>query len=214
MLENIPLFSDLAGAELARLEAMTVRRQISRQSLLMSEGERADALYFILQGCVKIFLSDENGKEVILAQLRGGEYFGEMALIDEQPRSASVMTVEDSELCTLSKQAFQQCLEQYPEIARQIMRGLVLRLRDADRKISSLALLDVYGRIAQLLLEMAQPEGKLLVIPQRLSQQDIANRIGASREMVGKIMKDLSQAGHIRVDGKRLIVYPTLTPRP
>lgn len=212
MLDQIPLFSALPKDAITRLEAHTRRRQVPKNTLLMSDGETAEAMYLVLSGAVKVFLSDADGKEVILARLATGDYVGEMALIDEQPRSASVMSVEDSELCVLSKNGFQQCLAEHPDIARHIMRGLVQRLRDADRKISSLALLDVYGRIAQLLLELGQPEDGLLIIKEKLSQQEIANRIGASREMVSKIMKDLAQSGHIAVESKRIIVYPGLRP--
>lgn len=214
MLDQIPLFAALPTEALARLETLTRQRQVARNTLLMNAGEPAEAMYLIISGAVKVFLSDEDGKEVTLALLETGDYVGEMALIDEQPRSASVITTEDSTLCSLSKSAFNKCLAEHPEIARYLMRELVQRLRDADRKISSLALLDVYGRIAQLLLELATREGNLLVVAERLSQQEIANRIGASREMVSKIMKDLAQRGHIHVEKKRIIIYPSLMPRP
>lgn len=214
MLDQIPLFAGLPAEALARLEGHTRQRNIARNTLLMTAGEPAEAMYLIISGTVKVFLSDVDGKEVTLALLSKGDYVGEMALIDEQPRSASVITTEDAVLCSLSKSGFNKCLAEHPEIARYLMRGLIQRLRDADRKISSLALLDVYGRIAQLLLELAQKEGNLLVVPDRLSQQEIANRIGASREMVSKIMKDLAQCGHIHVEKKRIIIYPSLTPRP
>ena len=214
MLDQIPLFASLPPEALARLEGHTRQRQVARNTLLMTAGEPAEAVYLILNGTVKVFLSDADGKEVTLALLTTGDYVGEMALIDEQPRSASVMTTEDSTLCSLSKSGFNKCLADHPEIARHLMRELIQRLRDADRKISSLALLDVYGRIAQLLLELAVKEGNLQVVQERLSQQEIANRIGASREMVSKIMKDLAQCGHIHVEKKRIIIYPSLTPRP
>ena len=214
MLEHIPLFENLSEEGIRQLEEQTRKKTAAKNAILMLAGGAADAVYIILSGSVKIFLSDEDGKEVILAQLGPGDYFGEMALIDDQPRSASVITQEPSEFLTLSKSAFQNCLQEHPELARAIMKGLVQRLRDADRKISSLALMDVYGRIAQLLLELAHPEGKLLIVPEKLSQQEIANRIGASREMVGKILKDLSQSGHICIESKRIVIYPSLTPRP
>ena len=214
MLEQIPLFATLPPDALSHLERHTRRQRYARETFLMGVGERADAMYLILSGSVKVFLSDADGKEVRLALLSAGDYAGEMALIDGQPRSASVVTAEESELCVLSKDGFNQCLAEHPDIARHVMVALVQRLRGADRKISSLALLDVYGRIAQLLLELGQPEGNLKVIGERLSQQEIANRVGASREMVSKIMKDLAQSGHIAVEKKRIVIYPSLMPRP
>jgi CRP/FNR family transcriptional regulator, cyclic AMP receptor protein len=210
MLNRIPLFEHLPAEALAQLESHTRKLNISKGHLLIQAGARADALYLILSGALRVYLSDSEGKEVVLAQLEAGEHVGEMALIDEQPRSASVVAASDAELCVLSKQAFNQVLQQHPELARLIMVELVQRLREADRKISSLALMDVYGRVAQLLLELAAPEGKLLIIHDKPSQQDMANRVGASREMVSKIMKDLALSGHIHVESKRIVIYPSL----
>ncbi len=214
MLEQIPLFANLPPDALLHLERHTRCKRYPRETFLMAVGEQAEAMYLILSGSVKVFLSDADGKEVRLALLSAGDYVGEMALIDGLPRSASVATTEESELCILSKDGFNQCMVEHPDIARHLMTAMVQRLRGADRKISSLALLNVYGRIAQLLLELGQSEGEVRVIDERLSQQEIANRVGASREMVSKIMKDLAQSGHIHVEKRRIVVFPSLMTRP
>ena len=132
------------------------------------------------------------------------EYFGEMGLIDDSPRSASVITVEACELLVLSKRDFKKCLSENFEMAMTVMRGLVKRLRDADRKIGSLALMDVYGRVARVLLEMSEMLNGQHVVTRKVAKQDIAKMIGASREMVSRVMKDLQLGGYIDVRGNSI----------
>jgi CRP/FNR family cyclic AMP-dependent transcriptional regulator len=144
-------------------------------------------------------ISDDEGREVILAILGPNEFFGEMGLIDDHPRSASVVAIEPCELLTLSKRDFKKCLQDNFEMAMTVMRGLVKRLREADQKIGSLALMDVYGRVARLLLEMSEIVDGQKVVTKKLAKQDIAKMIGASREMVSRVMKDLQAAGSIEV---------------
>jgi CRP/FNR family cyclic AMP-dependent transcriptional regulator len=142
-------------------------------------------------------MSDSEGKEVILTILGPGEFFGEMGLIDDEPRSATVMTIEPCELLSIAKRDFKKCLAENSEMAMAVMRSLVKRLREADRKIGSLALLDVYGRVARLLLDMSENVDGEKVVTKRLPKQDIAKMIGASREMVSRVMKDLQTGGSI-----------------
>jgi CRP/FNR family cyclic AMP-dependent transcriptional regulator len=166
----------------------------------------------VLSGKVKVFLSDEEGKEVTLNLQGDGEYFGELAILDDAPRSASVMTTEDTKLAVLSKAAFEKCMEQHSTIALTVMRGLARRLRELTENVRSLALMDVYGRVARLLLEMSEEEGGKKIIKQRLTQRDIASMVGASREMVSRILRDLSIGGYISIENKIITLNERLPP--
>src|SRR5574343_1931397 len=155
VLRSLPLFSGLDEVELEKLSKVSGRRRVERGAFVVRAGESTDSLYILLTGRAKVTNHDEEGREIILAWLGPGESFGEMGLIDGSPRSANVVAVEASELLFLSKEAFQRCLQDNFQVAQKLMKTLVLRLREADRKIESLALLDVYGRVAQLLLDMS-----------------------------------------------------------
>ncbi|TMG81419.1 MAG: cyclic nucleotide-binding domain-containing protein [Betaproteobacteria bacterium] len=162
------------------LTTMVTRRSASRNTTIMSSGDATDSLYIVLSGRLKVMMSDSEGKEVILAILGPGEFFGEMGLIDDSPRSASVVAIEACELLYIAKRDFKKCLAENFEMAMAVMRGLVRRLREADRKIGSLALLDVYGRVARLLLDMAENVNGEKIVTKRLPKQDIAKMIGGS----------------------------------
>jgi CRP/FNR family transcriptional regulator, cyclic AMP receptor protein len=146
-------------------------------------------------------MTDDDGGEVILAILGSNEFFGEMGLLDDAPRSASVVAIEPCELLSLSKKDFKKCMAENFEMTMTVMRGIVKRLREADKKIGSLALMDVYGRVARLLLEMSETIDGQKVVTKKLAKQDIAKMIGASREMVSRVMKDLQTGGFIEVKG-------------
>lgn len=209
-LKTIALFSDLTDAEMEAVSVLSVTRKFSKNTLIICEGDCSDSLYMVLSGKVKVFLSDEEGKEVTLNMQGEGEYFGELAILDEAPRSASVMTVEETRLAILSRSAFDKCMAQHPSIALTVMRGMARRLRDLTENVRSLALMDVYGRVARLLLEMSEDlEGKK-VISQRLTQRDIANMVGSSREMVSRILRDLSVGGYISIENKIITIKERL----
>lgn len=211
LLGNVVLFSGLQEEELNALLRVAVAKNYAKHAIILREGDKTDALYIITSGKVKVMLSTGGGKEVILAILGKSEFFGEMALLDEQPRSADVVAMEPTQLLVISKTDFINCLAHNPQMSFRIMQGLIQRLRSADRKIQSLALMDVYGRVARTLLELAKPEGGRLVVGEKLSQQDLADMIGASREMVSRILKDLSLSGHIRFEAKKIIVNQELS---
>lgn len=210
MLQNIPLFSSLGEAELASLSNKVITRQFPRNTVIINEGDHSDSLYIINSGSVKVFLSDNEGKEVILNTQGTGEYFGELALLDSQPRSASVITTEKSSLSIISKANFEAFLEKHPEANLKIMRGIIKRLRLLSEDVKSLALMDVYGRVARVLLQLAKEKGGTLVINQGMTQQDIASRVGASREMVSRILKDLKTGGYIEVKGRVITIKEKL----
>ena len=156
VLKAVPLFTSFPEDQLRMLTTVVTRRSLPRSTTVMASGDPTDSLYIVLSGRLKVMMSDAEGKEVILSILTAGEFFGEMGLIDDAPRSASVVSIEPCELLSIAKRDFKKCLAENFEMAQAVMRGLVRRLRDADRKIGSLALLDVYGRVARLLLDMAE----------------------------------------------------------
>ena len=201
LLRNVPLFSVLPEGQLSLLTGVVSRKSYPRNSKIITAGELTDSLYVIISGRLKVLISDDEGREVILAILDSNDFFGEMGLLDDSPRSASVIALEACELLILSKREFKKCLSENFELSLAVMRGLVKRLREADEKIGSLALMDVYGRVARLLLEMSETIDGQKVVIKKLAKQDIAKMIGASREMVSRVMKDLQQSGAIDVRG-------------
>ena len=207
VLRNVPLFSGLEEEELERLSRVAVRRRAGRGDQVVRSGESADALLVLLTGRAKVTNFDEEGREIILAWLGPGEFFGEMGLIDGSARSASVVAVENCELLAIGKQEFQRCMQENFQVAQKLMQILVRRLREADRNIESLALLDVYGRVARLLLDLSEEEdGKRLIKKKKISKQDMARMIGASREMVSKVMRDLEIGGYIVTNGDQITI--------
>ena len=212
-LSKIPLFSDLDADDLNTLGRAAVTRKYPRNAVVLNDGDTTDAVYVIRSGQVRVSRINEEGREVVLAMMGEGDYFGEMALIDEQPRSATVSTKSACELVVIRKPDFQALLESNPQIGLAIMRGLCERLRHADGKIESLALMDVYGRISRALLEMAgHGEDDTLVIEEPVTHKELAQIVGSSREMVSRILKDLEKGGYIAKQGKQLIIRNRLPP--
>jgi CRP/FNR family cyclic AMP-dependent transcriptional regulator len=212
VLKNIPLFQGLDEGDLALMENLAVEKVVPRGTIILNEGDMGDSLFAIAAGRVKVYIGDEDGREIILKILSAGDFFGEMSLIDKEPRSASVAAIENTTLKVLSYQAFHDCLARSPDIATAVMTALAKRLRDADRKISNLALMDVYGRVASTLLELAISSDGKLVVGEKLSQQEIANMVGASREMVNRILKDLSDRGYISIESKQITIHDDRLP--
>jgi CRP/FNR family cyclic AMP-dependent transcriptional regulator len=210
MLRSVPLFASFSEEPLRMLTTVVTRRSVTRGTIIMAAGDPTDSLYIILSGRLKVMMSDEDGKEVILSILGPGEFFGEMGLIDDAPRSASVVAIEPCELLSINRRDFKKCLSENFEMSMAVMRGLVRRLREADRKIGSLALLDVYGRVARLLLDMAETVDGQKMVTKRLPKQDIAKMIGASREMVSRVMKDLQVGGFIEMRGSTIVLRDTI----
>ena len=205
-LKAVPFFTQLVDAELDAVRALANEKNYPKNAVILTEGEMGDSLYMIQSGKVKVFIGDENGREIILKILSPGAFFGEMSMIDKQPRSASVRTIESSSFLVLTHAAFERAIEQVPRIANLVMRVLAERVREADRKIGTLALMDVYGRVASTLLELAVYNDGKLMVGEKLSQQDLANMVGASREMVNRILKDLSDRGFISIESKEITI--------
>ena len=195
----------LNSDELKTLSAQGVVKAYPKNAIIVSEGDETDSFYVILNGRVKVYVSDEEGREVVLRSQGPGDYFGEMVL-DGGPRSASVVTLEPSRFAVVGKQRFRDFLYEHPAFSIHLVEKLIQRTRALTENVKSLALMDVYGRVARLLLELAIKENGRLVVPERLTQQDIANRVGSSREMISRIFKDLVAGGYISIDSKRITV--------
>ena len=210
MLEDVAIFSGLNPTELELLEHHMVTRSFKKNTIIINEGDEASTFFIIITGAIKVFLSNEEGKEIIINAQGPGDHFGELALLDGAPRSASVITTEKSTIGVISKEDFHNVLSRNTDLALNLIRELTRRVRFLSDNVRTLALMDVYGRVAKVLLGMAQEEDGKMVINNRPTQQDIANHIGASREMVARILKDLSTGNYITIDGKRLIINDKL----
>ena len=206
VLKSVPLFASFSDQQIVTLLNYVQHRSFTRHVYVMHAGEETDSIYIVLSGKVKVVITDDQGREVILGFMGPQEFFGEMGILDDQPRSASVYTLEPCEMLRVSKGAFMNCLKEHSEVAMLVIRNLVKRLRAADRKIESLALVDVSGRVARLLIDMAQEiDGKLVVV-RVPAKQEIARMIGASREMVSRVVKELELRGLIRIERRSLVI--------
>lgn len=202
-LATVPLLARVTYSELQRLAEVTRERHFARAETILMRNAPGDALFIVQRGRVKVVLTGEDGREVILGVLGVGEHFGELSLIDEQPRSAHVIAMEDTALLVLRREDFRRWVDANPAIAWALLAELSRRLRQADGKIGGLVLLDVPGRVARLLLDTAA-EGGANKIDKRLTHQTIAQMIGASRETVSRAMAEFQDNGYISVE-KRII---------
>ena len=211
ILEKVDIFKGLSRDELESLAAKAVIRTFPKNTVVINEGDLADSMYLIDTGRVKVYCSEKSGKEFIMNTLGPGEHFGELALLDDDRRSASVRTLEKSNFCIIYKDEFNKVLDEQPNIARTLMRNLTRRVRKLTHDVKLLALQDVYGRVASVLNDLAQPRDELTsIIPDKLTQQDIADRVGASREMVARILKDLTAGEYISFEGRQIIIHGRL----
>jgi CRP/FNR family transcriptional regulator, cyclic AMP receptor protein len=204
-LQKVPLFSQLGPTDLARVLEVARERAYPKNSVILFEDDPGDALFVVKQGQVKVVLIGEDGREVILSVLGEGDFFGEMALIDDEPRSAHVIAMNDSTLLVLRREDFQGLLMQTPGIALAMLRELTRRLRRVDEKVGSLVLLDVNGRVARLLLDLAEEAGGER-ITRRLTHHTIAQMIGSSRETVSRTMRELVDKGMIEVSRRDIVI--------
>ncbi len=211
MLQHVELFKGLSQEELEALHDSSLNRSFPRNTVVIHENDPADSLFIIESGKVKVYCSDKNGKEFIMNTLVAGDYFGELALLDDSTRSASVRTVEKSGFCVIYKEEFNRVLDDHPKIARKLIFNLAQRVRKLTADVKSLALQDVYGRVANVLMDLSEERGDgTLLIPEKLTQQDIADRVGASREMVARILKDLTIGEYIRFEGRHIVIVTRL----
>ncbi|PPE65631.1 Crp/Fnr family transcriptional regulator [Caldimonas caldifontis] len=213
LIRRVPLFSMLTSSQAEQVAEGVVKRRFRRGEIIVEQGRKSNALFILLTGRARVLTADSRGREVILAMLHPGDYVGEMSLIDNEPHSATVRAEVQTDVLVLGRTEFARCLPENSSLSYAIMRGLVARLRAADRQIESLALLDVYGRVARTLLDMAEETGGTLLIRNKVSRQDLAKIVGASREMVSRVMKDLEERHYVETqpDGSVIIKEPLVT---
>lgn len=206
LLSRAPLFAELEQKELEALAKTGERREFGRDEVIFAANEPADGLYVIATGRVKVCVSSVGGRELILATLGPEQFFGEMALLDDEPRSASVVAQLPTVAYRIRRDDFNRLLEHHPGIARKLLRELSLRLRRSNAQMESLATLDVVGRLARYFIDLARQHGQILgngwVAVRRPTHQDIANSIGTSRETVTRLINDLEQRGLVVNEGK------------
>ena len=201
----------LPDEALRHIASSGVVRTFPKSTILIAEGDVGDSLYIILSGRVKVYASNAAGREVVINFHGPGEYVGEMSL-DGEPRSASVVTLEPTTCAIVNRAQFRDFLAQNPDFAQHLIQTLIHRCRGATENVKSLALSDVYGRLVRLLNALAVEHGGNQVVEERLTQQDIADRVGASRDMIGKLMKDLVGGGYLAVEDRRITILKRLPP--
>ena len=186
LIRRVPLFSMLTNDQAQGIADSVVKKRFRRGEIIVEHGRKSNALFILLNGRARVLTADSRGREVILAVLQPGDYVGEMSLIDDAPHSATVRAEVQTDMLVLGRAEFSRCLPEGSSLAYAIMHGLVQRLRAAERQIESLAL-----------LEMAETDGERKIIRNKVSRQDLAKVVGASREMVSRVMKDLEERGMI-----------------
>lgn len=207
------LFAELDDRELAAIAAVAKARHYAKDDVIFHADESGDVFCLIREGQVKVTMISPEGKEIILSLLGPGDFFGEMALLDDEPRSATVVATETLDLVTIWRSDFLQILQENFSITRKVLAELSRRLRTASNRIESLATMDVYGRLARFFLELAQDSGKSLdngyVAVTRPTHQSIANMIGTSRETVSRLIHDLMRQNLLLSEGKTIYLRKT-----
>ncbi|MBS0356611.1 MAG: Crp/Fnr family transcriptional regulator [Proteobacteria bacterium] len=209
-LERVDLFAGLNDIQVKTLKERSRIRSFAANTIVVNEGDEGSSLFVVQSGSLKAFLTDNNGREVTLSLLDPGDYFGELALLDDSPRSASVIAVTRSEVLQIPRTAFLSLIESDPTCMQMVVRNLVARIRLLTDNVRALALVDVFGRIARLFETMAVERDGMMLIDRRLTQQDLANMVGASREMVNRILRDLVAGGYIEIEQQRIILCKKL----
>jgi CRP/FNR family cyclic AMP-dependent transcriptional regulator len=194
------------------IAAAATVRAFPKHAVIVTESDATDTIYVMLAGKARVYVSDEKGREVVLNQLGPGEYFGEITM-DGGPRSASVMAIEECRCALIRRAELTAIIERNPGFALHVVRKLAHRVRDLTDNVRSLALMDVYGRVARLLLELAEQKDGQLVILEPLTHKEIASRVGASREMISRIFSDLNDGGYLRKEQDRLVIVRKPPPR-
>ena len=210
MPKETPFFSRLDDVTIRHFEEAATRKRFPKNTILFSKGDESDSLYIVCSGKAKVIARDEQGKEIVLSVIGPGEYFGEMAAIDGAPRSATIVTKETTEILVIRKHDFKNSISSNPDLMFNLLRVLLERLRKADEKIESLAFMNVYGRIANLLMQSAEPQGEKWVIRETLTHQEIADTVGSSRETVSRTIKELRDAGDISIQRKQITINKKL----
>lgn len=209
-LRNVPIFADLDDSELDKIARLGTRKKYKKGNIIVLEQEMGAALFVIITGKVKVVRTDEEGREVILSIFGPGEFFGEMSLLDGLARSATVVATAKSELFMIHRREFLDLLNEFPAVAISLLAELTMRLRKADAQIKSLSLKDAAGRVANVLLLLADDVGVFkkgkVVIEDLPLQQDMANMAGTSRETVSRMIHQFMEKGHVLLEGNTLTI--------
>lgn len=210
LLKQVTIFRGLGDDALERLASVLKPLEFAKEALIVGQDDQGDSLFVIETGKVKVVLYGEKGREVILTTFKTGDFFGEMSLLDGQPRSANVLAVESSRLLMLAREDFVRTLADYPAMALNILAEMSLRLRHADEIIGNLTLLDVYGRVARFLIQLARKDGQNtdegILIAERPTQQDLAAMLGTSRETVSRVLSEFQRRGFLSLRGKQVLL--------
>ena len=210
MTDQKPLFSDLSSEDIELITQYGKIRNYPKNSILINKDDESDAFYIIKEGKVKVYITDELGASIILRYQGSGEYFGELALIDEEPRSASVSTVQNSVIVYVSRGQFEKCLNENPALAIKLLRFMSRRIRKLTEDLSNCALMPVYQRVRTKLLEMATEQNGSFIITERLTHQELAGLVGCGREMVSRVMGRLQHGGYIHIENKEISIVKDL----
>jgi CRP/FNR family cyclic AMP-dependent transcriptional regulator len=211
ILKKTSLFQGLSEHDINHVASQVVVRQFPKGTLVVTQGDETDSLYVIMEGKVDVFLQNDKGKEIIINTLTECDTFGELAPLGGIPRQASIITTEPSSMAVISRQVFMDTLLSKPAISMRIIDRLISLIQDLTEEVSSLALEDVYNRVVRVLYKHADEVGNKLVT-EKLTQQDIALRVGATREMVHRILKELKTGGYISIEGKHITIEKKLPP--
>lgn len=210
-LQSVPIFSDLSDSTLTKVSQKMVSRSYDKGKMILLEDAMGETFFVITKGSVKVTRLSDDGREVILAILGEGDFFGEMALLDGEGRSANIVAIDDSEVLTLSRGDFLDILETFPKIAISFLEELARRLRKSDQQIESLSLSDADKRIGMVLARLSEELGMIkqgnVTIKNFPYQQDIANMAGTSRETVSRTLKVLEDNGYVGRKGRNLTIF-------
>ena len=217
LLKGVELFSELSEEQIGMLADLVVSQKFNRDETVVLEGDDSvQALYLIASGSVQVYMTGVDGRETILSFLERGDFFGEMSLIDGEPRSASVRTVTDAQMLIIHRESFLQLIRQSPEIAMGLLSELSKRLRKANRQIGSLSTMSVSGRVAGTLLNLMEERGvrmhtdngnMVTVIHNRPTQQQLADMSDTTRETVSRICSLLVKTNAIAMTGKDIVIF-------
>jgi len=209
-LRNVPFFNELEESELVKVVRVGVRKKYKKGSIILLESESGAALFVIISGKVKIVRTDDDGREVILSILGENDFFGEMSILDGLARSASVIAITKTELFMIHRRDFLKLLHDFPAVTIALLKELTMRLRKADSQIKSLSLKDAAGRVANVILQLADDIGKIrkgrVEIDELPLQQDLANMAGTSRETISRMVHFFIKKGYIELQGNKLII--------
>ena len=209
-LDRVDLFDGLSDEQAEVLKGRSRIRSFAPNTIVVNEGDDGSSLFVVQSGSLKVFLTDNVGREVTLSLLDPGDYFGELALLDDSPRSASVIALTRSEVLQIPRVAFLALIEAHPACMQIVVRNLVGRIRTLTESVRSLALVDVFGRISRIFNSLAVEEDGVGIIDRRLTQQDLANMVGASREVVNRLLRDMVSGGYVEIEPQRIILRKKL----